>query len=157
MWNAGQGAGRDPARQRAAGQRWYQANKATVAAKKDRKQQRMKAIVREAKAVPCADCGGRYPHYVMDFDHVNGTKVANISRIVLSNNLSALERELTKCEAVCANCHRERTHQRAVAQKLERPVGDREAGGAVPPSPTRTFEPCMPDKLVCTAAEPMLG
>ncbi len=28
-----------------------------------------RVIVREAKSVPCADCGVKYPYYVMDFDH----------------------------------------------------------------------------------------
>jgi hypothetical protein len=44
---------KDPEQQRAAERRWYQANKATVAAKKDRKRARLRQLVREAKGRPC--------------------------------------------------------------------------------------------------------
>lgn len=62
---------------------------------------------------PCTDCGVRFPHYVMDFDHTHGTKVANVS--VLARRGASLERisaEIDKCELVCANCHRARTWKR---------------------------------------------
>lgn len=48
----------------------------------------------------------------MDFDHVDGTKVANIN-ILRNYSTQALSEELAKCELVCSNCHRERTWQRA--------------------------------------------
>lgn len=97
--------------------RWYQSNKATIAAKKKRKKQRLNEIVREYKNRPCLDCGKRYPYYVMDFDHVKGKKRNSVSIILGLNNLDALLEEIQKCEVVCANCHRERTfgHKRNVA------------------------------------------
>ena len=58
----------------------------------------------------CLDCGGTYPLYVMDFDHrdpnakefsVSSSKVANWDLIL---------KEASKCDLVCANCHRVRTH-----------------------------------------------
>jgi len=36
--------------------------------------ERNRRRIREAKDVPCMDCGRRYPHYVMDFDHRPGEK-----------------------------------------------------------------------------------
>lgn len=75
----------------------------------------MRAAVRAAKDRPCADCGGEYPSFVMDFDHVRGEKVASIA--VLTYKLAAtraglarLVAEMAKCDVVCANCHRVRTH-----------------------------------------------
>jgi hypothetical protein len=48
----------------------------------------------------------------MDLDHVDDDKVMIVSKLV---NFGATQRvvdEIAKCEAVCANCHRERTHRR---------------------------------------------
>lgn len=63
------------------------------------------------KNKPCIDCGNSYPPYVMDFDHVNGTKIKAISQIV-QGSFVMLVTELAKCELVCSNCHRIRTFQR---------------------------------------------
>jgi len=83
---------------------------------------RLQQIVRTAKDCPCKDCGERYPPYVMDFDHREGeTKLFNIadrgSRSWMS--VADLENEIAKCDVVCANCHRERTHQRRCRKKVE--------------------------------------
>jgi hypothetical protein len=66
-------------------------------------------IVHEAKNRPCADCGNRYPHYVMDFDHLGDKKFTIAGK---QTSLDQLREEIAKCEVVCANCHRERTWQR---------------------------------------------
>ena len=66
--------------------------------------------VRNFKAgKPCLDCGKEYPHYVMEFDHVHGVKLSDISNLT---TISKLRIEIPKCELVCANCHRERTFKR---------------------------------------------
>lgn len=69
-------------------------------------------IVREAKDRPCADCGGRFPWYCMDFDHVRGVKNGNVSRLAGGIGRAVLLAEMLKCEVVCANCHRKRTFER---------------------------------------------
>ena len=58
---------------------------------------------------PCMDCGEYYPYYVMDFDHVRGTKEFNISDAAYSVGFQRLIDEIVKCDLVCSNCHRERT------------------------------------------------
>jgi hypothetical protein len=103
---------RDPAEQRAAERRWYAANKAKVAAKKDRKRERLRDLVRTAKERPCADCDGSFPYYVMDFDHVADDKSALVSKLVNFGAVQRLLDEMDKCEVVCANCHRIRTWRR---------------------------------------------
>jgi hypothetical protein len=65
-------------------------------------------VIERAKAVPCADCGERYPSYVMDFDHLHGDKLANVSSLKTAS-LERLLGEMHKCDVVCANCHRLRT------------------------------------------------
>lgn len=67
----------------------------------------------EAKNKPCADCGEKYPPYVMDFDHLPGApKVANVAAMPGAWSEKTILAEIAKCEVVCANCHRERTYQR---------------------------------------------
>lgn len=62
------------------------------------------------EGVPCADCGGVFPVYVMHWDHLPGfEKVAEISVMVGSRTRAAVLEELKKCELVCANCHVLRT------------------------------------------------
>ena len=71
------------------------------------------AIIQEAKNLPCTDCGGRFPSYVMDFDHRPGvTKVAILSRMHKTHGKAAILAEIEKCDVVCANCHRIRTFSR---------------------------------------------
>ena len=71
-----------------------------------------KEIILTAKNKPCADCGVKYPYYVMDFDHVEGKKEFNISDGFYNASLEDIKNEITKCDVVCSNCHRERTHNR---------------------------------------------
>ena len=78
---------------------------------------KFKKWLEEVKAVPCADCGIRYNTWVMDFDHVRGTKAFNIGSAA-GFKRERLEEEVAKCDVVCANCHRDRTHKRFMATKM---------------------------------------
>lgn len=60
------------------------------------------------------DCGDSYPPYVMDFDHVRGVKTRNVGNM-RTCSIETIQREIAKCDVVCSNCHRERTHSRRVA------------------------------------------
>ncbi len=60
----------------------------------------------------CADCQIRYPYYVMDFDHVRGKKQSNVMELVSTLDKVKIDAEIAKCEIVCSNCHRIRTHNR---------------------------------------------
>lgn len=49
----------------------------------------------------------------MDFDHVRGEKSFGINvGLKLNYPVEDMMKELEKCDVVCANCHRERTHNR---------------------------------------------
>lgn len=74
----------------------------------ERRRQDIRTLIRMTKDVPCADCGQRYPHYVMDFDHQYDKKF-NIGPGAYASSRENLLAEIAKCEVVCANCHRERT------------------------------------------------
>jgi hypothetical protein len=70
---------------------------------------RVREIVRKLKDVPCADCGKRFPWYVMDFDHVRGKKLNNIGSMGNALTATAILEEAKKCDVVCACCHRIRS------------------------------------------------
>jgi hypothetical protein len=95
---------------------WYQKNKAKhktdVRRNAERYKARFDSLVRLYKSTGCADCGEVYPPYVMDFDHLEDTeKVSNVASMA-GWSLEKVEAEIAKCEVVCANCHRVRTHDR---------------------------------------------
>jgi hypothetical protein len=74
---------------------------------------RVREFIRELKSKPCQDCGIRYPYYVMDFDHVRGEKLFNVSEAASKKTITKVAEEIAKCDLVCANCHRLRTHMRS--------------------------------------------
>jgi len=91
----------------------YQKNKEAYLASVRQRTIRLQALLRAAKDKPCADCGIKYPYYVMDFDHVEGEeKRGAMSRFLKRHSRRALLVEIAKCEVVCSNCHRERTYLR---------------------------------------------
>lgn len=63
---------------------------------------------------PCKDCDMQYPYFVMDFDHLDPVKKTKCVSFLVQRGYSraVIEREIQKCELVCANCHRTRTHSR---------------------------------------------
>lgn len=70
---------------------------------------------------PCVECGVNYPYYVMDFDHLEDDKDFHISQHTkITRSLERIKEEIDKCEIVCSNCHRKRSHQRLQAN---RPLG----------------------------------
>ena len=70
-------------------------------------------VISKKENNPCADCGIKYPHYVMDFDHLRDKEfdIAHAMRSLISKDRIILE--ISKCELVCSNCHRERTYRRS--------------------------------------------
>ena len=92
----------------------YRRNKRQYLDKNTRSFKKRREYAREMKNRPCADCGVSYPYYVMDFDHrEEETKEYELSRTERMS-INAVKREIAKCDVVCSNCHRERTHQRRI-------------------------------------------
>ncbi len=90
-------------------------------------------VIRAAKDVPCTDCQVRYPHYVMDFDHLRD-KIYTIGEALWLNK-ELLLKEIEKCEVVCSNCHRERTEKRRIeslAQLVEQRALNAKVVGSSP-------------------------
>ena len=61
----------------------------------------------------CVDCGYSAHPRALDFDHIGTDKLGDVGR--LAHHRIAWDRlmaEISKCEVVCANCHRIRTWRR---------------------------------------------
>lgn len=96
-------------------QRYYQKNKeaqrARVAAQKAANREYVRTL---KESTPCSDCSKIYPWYVMDYDHLpEFEKRMDVSQLVANGySIESIDREIAKCELVCANCHRIRTYNR---------------------------------------------
>lgn len=93
----------------------YQTNRERLRDKTRQQRVTGRERLHAVKDTPCVDCGERYPPYVMDLDHVRGTKVANVGSMPHSSEKDFWA-EVDKCDVVCSNCHRERTHQRRIGK-----------------------------------------
>lgn len=94
--------------------------KTQYAYRKNRKYYISKSIERNNKTIefirfiketsPCFDCGIKYPYYVMDFDHrIDEEKKFCIGHHRFYGKQQLID-EIKKCDIVCSNCHRIRTH-----------------------------------------------
>ena len=104
--------------------KWYAQNKELqirrVRADTVRRRNKLAEFVNEFKRRPCADCGGGFPPYLMDFDHVSGDKLDDICGMRMRTvSREAIRAEIEKCEVVCANCHRARTHMRRLGVEVQ--------------------------------------
>jgi hypothetical protein len=79
------------------------------------KQQLKQKLAQIKESSGCVDCGINN-HIILDFDHLHDKKY-NISRMIHDGfSWAAIKKEIAKCEVVCANCHRIRTHDRLTSQ-----------------------------------------
>ena len=85
----------------------------------------MVEFLRDLRRVRCADCGGRFKPYQMDFDHRDPSKKSfNVmaGRAMLMSTAKVLA-EVAKCDIVCANCHRIRTRDTERSRVRRQPNG----------------------------------
>lgn len=90
----------------------YLKNKEKIIQQVYKKQDEYCEWLNSLKNKPCLDCKQKYPHYVMDFDHLRDKKftLSKARKGFWARN--KILAEIEKCELVCSNCHRERTYQR---------------------------------------------
>lgn len=62
----------------------------------------------------CADCKEMYPYWMLDLDHLSDKSFTISQYHQHTSDLEVVKKELEKCEVVCANCHRNRTHSRQI-------------------------------------------
>ena len=69
------------------------------------------------EGIPCLDCDQTYAFCAMDFDHRpeedKSFGIGTKNRVPTTpESLAEIEKEIAKCDLVCANCHRVRTVSR---------------------------------------------
>ena len=81
-----------------------------VMERKDRIRKEVRTrIIGYLRMHPCVDCGESDP-IVLQFDHVRGKKIDNISYLATYGaSWKKIEAEIAKCEVRCANCHTRKT------------------------------------------------
>ena len=87
--------------------RWYQENKAKHIALVRRRGKQIKEWLREYKEfLGCEVCGETHPA-CLEFHHINPQeKKFSVGRVNDYLSLSLIQREISKCRLLCANCHR---------------------------------------------------
>ena len=110
---------KDKEKQRMAQRAWatkYRAehNDKKIAYSKHRKRKSATFLRRYKEMVGCIDCVMKYPHFVLQFDHLRDKKM-NIAKMASGGySMKAIKDEIRKCEVVCANCHSIRTYNRRI-------------------------------------------
>lgn len=90
---------------------YFQRNKPAYRLRQRNLYNKKRAVICKAKNKPCADCHKKFIPAVMDFDHLNHKRFT-IGALGHKVSMTILLAEIAKCEVVCANCHRIRTHKR---------------------------------------------
>jgi hypothetical protein len=97
---------------------WYAINKARICALIKIRRIEINQFIRSLKDNGfCIDCKQSHPYWRLDFDH-RENKIINISTITRKKHWGRerILEEIAKCDLVCANCHRFRTHKRKSAE-----------------------------------------
>ncbi len=63
---------------------------------------------------PCDDCKVVFRYYKLDYDHRDSSKKEFCVSELVTSGKKKLLAEITKCDLICANFHRERTYQRSI-------------------------------------------
>lgn len=96
-------------------------NKAAVRTTEKKKQIRNRNFIYNSKLNKrCIDCDIIYDPSVLHFDHITNNKTMGISKMITNSSIKRIQEEMNKCEIVCSNCHRERTHNRSVHQNVNK-------------------------------------
>ena len=100
--------------------KYYAVNKEAVKKKNAQAKKRSYAEWRQFKSMfKCIHCGFSHPAAI-DFHHVDKTDYKSVADLVKNGNFSAAKREVQKCVALCANCHRVHHHEERQHKKKSR-------------------------------------
>ena len=94
--------------------RHYERNKPAYIARNSEKKGQLRDFLHKYKEFKgCGDCGATFPYYVLDFDHRDPhEKSYQPAKLAETGSWEKMLAEIAKCDVVCANCHRVRTHER---------------------------------------------
>ncbi len=101
---------------------WYERHKAqhvsNVKQRTNRQRKASRQFVQDYLARhSCLDCKER-DSIVLEFDHARGKKFKDVSKLVAEGySIAAIQKEIDKCDVVCANCHRRREAARRASRR----------------------------------------
>jgi hypothetical protein len=92
-------------------------NKAWRDANKEKKLRITDWLIERYGNIPCMDCNKVWPWCAMDFDHrpeeIKEFGIGTKGDLKATSERTAqIEKEIAKCDLVCASCHRVRTSRR---------------------------------------------
>ena len=94
-------------------QKWYKNNlQKMVDRTREIHQYRIKLIGRWKQFKGCSMCGFKTHRAALDLDHINdnSTKASSGNAIRYTWSIKKIKKELSKCQVLCSNCHRIKTH-----------------------------------------------
>jgi hypothetical protein len=97
-------------------QRHYKNNKEYYLNRNEQSRKNLANLIKNHKILNniCTDCKLPHPPWRLDFDHLDSyQKVSEVSALTSFSKAKILA-EISKCEIVCANCHRDRTYRRRI-------------------------------------------
>ena len=91
----------------------------------ERGRQAARALVAAHLAThPCVDCG-ETDRIVLEFDHIRPKRRDVSAMVAAGYPCPTIEAEIAKCQVRCGNCHRRRTRERRMAERLVHKVKGR--------------------------------
>lgn len=87
----------------------------TLQRQKDKRNSITKYIQEYKQSRVCTDCKENYPYWMLDLDHIDGKDFNLAAYKTKTSSIEVVMLEIEKCEVVCANCHRNRTHLRLIS------------------------------------------
>lgn len=91
----------------------------TRAERKKQVQAKKQRVFTYLSQTECVGCGESDP-LVLEFDHIHADKRTDISKLIQSAcSWEQLQLELDKCQVLCSNCHKRKTHREANSYRYQ--------------------------------------
>jgi hypothetical protein len=91
-------------------EKWEERKIYTLKTSSARRKQNLELVQAEKVKRGCACCGYNKDACALDFDHLDPDKKnAGVGRM-MTHSFSKILEEIEKCQILCANCHRIKTH-----------------------------------------------
>ena len=94
--------------------KWYNLNKERMVASSKKRYVKMRKLIQRWKVFKgCNHCGYNENACALDLDHIsdNSTKPSHMRAVRYEWNKARIKKELSKCQVLCANCHRIKTQK----------------------------------------------
>lgn len=87
---------------------YYAANKQEYIARSEERKQLLAIYLIKKLEAGCATCTEK-DVVVLDFDHLSNKESGIAELVKIGASIKTIDAEITKCQVLCANCHRRKT------------------------------------------------